>query len=113
MLFSANRFFEDNRSYYMIMDIAPKGELYKAVAASGGVVSEEVCRRYILQIALAVLHMHQRGVMHRDIKPENVLIGADGTLKLADFGSVAFAETVSNELVQLQFTQCGTPEYIR
>jgi len=34
----------------------------------------------------AVLHAHQHLVIHRDIKPSNVLVRADGTVKLLDFG---------------------------
>ncbi|MCA9193880.1 MAG: serine/threonine protein kinase [Planctomycetales bacterium] len=43
-----------------------------------------------LDIVSSILHgleyAHRKGVIHRDIKPENILLGQDGTLKVADFG---------------------------
>jgi serine/threonine-protein kinase len=37
-------------------------------------------------VCAAVQHAHQRGVVHRDLKPGNVLVSADGTPKVTDFG---------------------------
>jgi len=34
----------------------------------------------------AINHCHAWGVTHRDIKPENIMYGADGDIKLIDFG---------------------------
>jgi serine/threonine protein kinase/tetratricopeptide (TPR) repeat protein len=42
--------------------------------------------QYVQTLARAVQAVHQRGILHRDLKPGNVLMAADGTPKITDFG---------------------------
>ena len=56
----------------------------------------------------AITHCHASGVVHRDIKPENIMYGADGEVKLIDFG---ISKTVSGKHTQLT-TIAGTPYYM-
>jgi serine/threonine protein kinase len=54
----------------------------KRVAAAGW--PETVCRIGV-QLAQALDYAHTQGILHRDVKPANILLGADGSPKLADF----------------------------
>ena len=42
---------------------------------------------YGAEIAMALEHVHEAGIIFRDLKPENVMVGMDGHLKLTDFGT--------------------------
>ncbi len=57
---------------------------------------------YAMQALAALDYAHAHGVIHRDIKPENLLTGADGVLKVTDFGLAKTAQDV-------RLTQTGMP----
>jgi serine/threonine protein kinase len=62
-------------------------------------IDEEVARVWATQVAEAMAHAHERGVVHRDIKPGNVLIDADSNARLTDFG---LAKAVGREFMVSQ-----------
>lgn len=52
---------------------------------------------YASQLLAGVAHAHLRRVMHRDIKPDNVILFADGSVRLADFGIAKSSRSSSDE----------------
>jgi len=62
------------------------------------------------KLARAVHYAHQRGIVHRDLKPTNVLLAADGTPKVADFGLAKLLD-VESTLSQTA-AGMGTPSYM-
>src|SRR5262245_7422161 len=67
-----------------------------------------------IKVCDAVQHAHQKGVIHRDLKPSNILVAAQGTPKIIDFGLVkaTHAELTDKTLIT-QFQQLiGTPAYM-
>ena len=62
--------------------------------------------RLLQQVARAVQYAHQRLVVHRDLKPANVLVRADGTPVLLDFG---IAKLLDVEATGPHETQTGMP----
>ncbi len=60
------------------------------------------------QVCLALAHAHEHGIIHRDLKPENVILTADGTVKLMDFG---LARSISSRLTS-EGTILGTVFYL-
>jgi len=65
------------------------------------------------QIAEGVHHAHQKGVIHRDLKPANVLVGADGSPKILDFGVARVTDSDLKATLQTDVGQLlGTLPYM-
>ncbi|MHC4600278.1 MAG: protein kinase domain-containing protein, partial [Planctomycetota bacterium] len=62
------------------------------------------------QVARALQFAHQHGVLHRDVKPDNILLDAEGTPALTDFGLAKDIQEDSH--LTVSGTAMGTPQYM-
>ena len=93
---------------YFCLEFVDGGPLHKKLA--GDPQPPRQAAELLRQLAAAMEYAHQRKIVHRDLKPANVLLAADGTPKIADFGLAkklddAESRTQSGSIL-------GTPSYM-
>jgi len=100
-------YFSDECKIYFVLEFAAGGELYKHLQSQPHHrFPEKIAASYICQVMSGIEYCHKNNVIHRDIKPENILLAADGSIKLADFGWSVHAPSNRRK------TMCGTIDYI-
>ena len=70
---------------YLIMEYVSGGELYSYIKSHTRLEEREAARLY-QQLIAGIEYIHSLGIMHRDLKPENLLLDAQKSIKIADFG---------------------------
>jgi serine/threonine protein kinase len=95
---------------YLVTPVVQGGSLRDLRLRLGGSLPPGQALGLAVQVADALQHAHERGIIHRDVKPGNLLLHPDGRVMLADFGiarSVGDRPDISGTDLAI-----GTPHYI-
>ncbi|MBX7160534.1 MAG: Stk1 family PASTA domain-containing Ser/Thr kinase [Acidimicrobiia bacterium] len=93
---------EEDGHPFLVMEYV-RGRTMRDLLATQGPPPCERAAEVVADVAGALHYAHAHGVVHRDVKPANVMIDADGTVKVADFG-IAQADSAGD----MQLTQVGS-----
>ncbi len=118
-------FGESQNMVYLAMQYVAGGTLRDQLV-NGQPLEPRRAALYALQMARALHHAHQLGIVHRDVKPQNMLVSASNRneLLLSDFGLAKLFAKSSQTLLTAQSTQnrdvslsvagalMGTPRYM-
>lgn len=94
---------------YLVMELVEGSTLRDVIAEVGSLEIGQVAA-IGEKVARGLHYAHTRGLVHRDVKPANILIGEDGTVKVADFG-IAKADQDQRDLTRTGMV-LGTAAYV-
>jgi serine/threonine protein kinase/formylglycine-generating enzyme required for sulfatase activity len=91
----------------IVLEYCSEGSLEKKLTGSTWEPQRAV--EFMIQVAGAVQHAHEKGVIHRDLKPANILLDSTGRPKIADFGLAKWSNLTA---ITLSYAVLGTPLYL-
>ncbi len=93
---------QTGENFYVVMELIEGRSLSDLITATG--LSMETVARYGTQIADALAHAHDRGIVHRDLKGSNVMVTPEGRVKVLDFGLATRLEREEISELTLSYT---------
>lgn len=92
--------------FYIAMEFIQGTTLHELLAEQHILATEDVIQ-YSRQICKGLDYAHSHGIVHRDVKPANIMITANGTVKIMDFGIAKAGGSMTSTGQVL-----GTPNYM-
>lgn len=99
---------EEDGLYYITMELV-EGKSLQALLDGGHSFPLPRTLRILDQTCSALQFAHERNVVHRDIKPANLMLTADDTVKITDFGTAKILQFGSTQQTSHVM---GTPSYM-
>ena len=88
---------------YIVMEYIDGITLKEYLKQRGGALTWKEVVHFATQVLGALDHAHSKGIVHRDVKPQNIMLQADGSIKMMDFGIARFSraqsQTVSDKAI--------------
>ncbi len=97
--------------HFLVMEYV-EGHSLSALLKEFGRLPPALAADYARQVALALQHAHDKGLVHRDLKPANLLVTPQGQVKLLDLGLARFLQDqIGDSQLTREGAGMGTPDY--
>src|SRR5690606_39501131 len=85
--------YEDTDNEYRALDFVDGRDLLQEIETKPGRLDPKEIKQLLIKVLDAVAYMHDHDILHRDISPDNILLEADNSPVLIDFGAARESAT--------------------
>ncbi|MEM1234069.1 MAG: serine/threonine-protein kinase [Pseudomonadota bacterium] len=99
-----HQIFEANDTAYMALDFINGMDLFDLMVRYPGHLTPDAIEAMVATLLNALSYMHERGILHRDISPDNILLDANGSPVLIDFGAARQGSRQQSKILSRVYT---------